>query len=117
MKNPIGVHQGKRVRVSQQLPLTPKEFDLLVFLASRPNRLVDRATLLREVWGHSAPVASRTVDPCPQHGGRKGVQPLAQQRRDDTGQHVSAAAGRHARIPCLVYVQLLAVRYDCALPF
>ena len=33
--------------------LTPKEFDLLAFLASTPARVFSRAELLREVWGSS----------------------------------------------------------------
>jgi two-component system KDP operon response regulator KdpE len=31
--------------------LTPKEYDLLAYLASRPNQVVTHRELLREVWG------------------------------------------------------------------
>lgn len=58
----IDIDERRATSQGVLLALTPKEFDLLVFLASRPGHLVGRATLLREVWGHSSPVASRTVD-------------------------------------------------------
>ncbi len=40
-------------RDGQPLELRPKEFDLLVELASRPGEVMTRADLLREVWGSS----------------------------------------------------------------
>jgi two-component system KDP operon response regulator KdpE len=39
-----------RVR-GMETHLTPKEFDLLVLLASRPNRVLTHRTLLRAIWG------------------------------------------------------------------
>src|SRR2546430_679703 len=50
------------VRGGQPVPLTPKEFDLLVALLRRRGAVVTRLDLLREVWGYSAEVLSRTVD-------------------------------------------------------
>lgn len=41
---------------------TPKEHDLLVFLATHPGIAIDRQRLLREVWGYSHAGYSRTVD-------------------------------------------------------
>ena len=41
-------------RDGRQLELTPKEFDLLVFLAAEPGRTFSRAQLLKEVWGSSS---------------------------------------------------------------
>lgn len=38
-------------RASSAVPLTPKAFDLLLFLAQNPNRLVTKEELLRAVWG------------------------------------------------------------------
>jgi len=38
---------------SRQVALTPKEFDLLVFLAHSPRRVYTRSQLLRHVWGSS----------------------------------------------------------------
>ncbi len=43
-------------------PLTPKEYDLLVALLRRRGAVASREELLREVWGYSAEVLSRTVD-------------------------------------------------------
>jgi DNA-binding response OmpR family regulator len=42
--------------------LRPKEFDLLVALMRRPDRIVSRAELLRDVWGYNADAVSRTID-------------------------------------------------------
>jgi DNA-binding response OmpR family regulator len=42
---------GREVRVAaRSLPLTRTEFELLAVLASRPGRVFERETLLREVW-------------------------------------------------------------------
>jgi two-component system, OmpR family, alkaline phosphatase synthesis response regulator PhoP len=42
--------------------VTHKEFALLMALARRSGAVATRQELLREVWGHRAPVLSRTVD-------------------------------------------------------
>ena len=44
------------------MSLTPKEFDLLALLASHPNRVFGRDTLLEKVWGYDYFGESRTVD-------------------------------------------------------
>jgi DNA-binding response OmpR family regulator len=44
------------------IDLAPKEFDLLVALLARDGSVVSRLALLREVWGYSDDVVSRTVD-------------------------------------------------------
>ena len=44
------------------LTLTPREFDLLAFLASRPGRVFSRDELLRKVWGYYYLGETRTVD-------------------------------------------------------
>ncbi|MCC5932655.1 MAG: response regulator transcription factor [Candidatus Cyclonatronum sp.] len=43
-----------------QLP--KKEFELLYYLASRKGKVLDRQTLLNEVWGNNIYVIDRTVD-------------------------------------------------------
>jgi two-component system, OmpR family, KDP operon response regulator KdpE len=44
----------RRVRVhGQPVRLTPKEFDLLVFMARHPNRVLEHRTLLGAVWGEA----------------------------------------------------------------
>lgn len=49
-------------RRKEPVPLTPKEFDLLVALVEREGAVASRKELLRDVWGHKAAVESRTVD-------------------------------------------------------
>jgi len=44
------------------IDLSPKEFDLLVLLASNPHRVYGRETLLKNVWGYEYMGQSRTVD-------------------------------------------------------
>lgn len=46
----------------QELEMPPKEFELLYFLASNPNKVFTRDQLLYEVWGYDYPGDSRTVD-------------------------------------------------------
>lgn len=46
----------------RQISLRPKEFDLLVELASHPNRVFTREQLLNHVWGYEGLGASATVD-------------------------------------------------------
>ncbi|HEY4387132.1 MAG TPA: response regulator transcription factor [Ktedonobacteraceae bacterium] len=54
---------ARRVLVAkQQVTLTVKEFDLLVTLASSPDRVFTRETLLNQVWGYSYLGDGRTVD-------------------------------------------------------
>ena len=54
---------GRTVAVGgQPVDLTPKEFDLLVFLAEHPGRVFGRETLLEKVWGYDYLGDSRTVD-------------------------------------------------------
>jgi two-component system KDP operon response regulator KdpE len=44
----------RRVHVhGQPVRLTPKEFDLLVYMARHPNRVLAHRTLLGAVWGHA----------------------------------------------------------------
>ena len=39
---------------------TPKEFDLLMALASRPGELIRREELLSDLWGLSEGISTRT---------------------------------------------------------
>jgi two-component system, OmpR family, alkaline phosphatase synthesis response regulator PhoP len=45
-----------------QVPLRPKEYDLLIALLRRRNRVATRVELLQEVWGYHESVTSRTLD-------------------------------------------------------
>ena len=49
-------------RDAQTVSLTPKEYGLLLALIERAGGVASRLELMREVWGHSAAVISRTVD-------------------------------------------------------
>ena len=49
-------------RDGQEVPVTPMEFDLLVALLRRHGAVASRLELLKEVWGHSSSVLTRTVD-------------------------------------------------------
>ncbi len=54
---------GRTVTVGgQPVDLIPKEFDLLVLLASHPGRVFGRESLLEKVWGYDYLGDSRTVD-------------------------------------------------------
>jgi len=50
------------VRGEQEFQLPRKEFELLSYLAGRPGKVLDRQTLLNEVWGSNIYVIDRTVD-------------------------------------------------------
>ncbi|MDB5083304.1 MAG: response regulator with CheY-like receiver domain and winged-helix DNA-binding domain [Bacilli bacterium] len=55
--------QRRLVLVNDEpLELTPKEFDLLVFLAKQPGRVFTREDLLNHVWGFAYSGTTRTVD-------------------------------------------------------
>jgi two-component system, OmpR family, alkaline phosphatase synthesis response regulator PhoP len=60
----IEVNRDRRTvtRGGQNVELTPMEFDLLVTLINRRGATVSRLDLLRDVWGHSAAVVTRTID-------------------------------------------------------
>jgi DNA-binding response OmpR family regulator len=45
-----------------ELEVTPKEFDLLVLLASHPGRAFSREFLLEQIWGYEYDGLDRTVD-------------------------------------------------------
>ena len=54
---------ARRVEVGEQrVTLTAKEFDLLVRLASAPDRVFSREALLNAVWGYTYLGDGRTVD-------------------------------------------------------
>jgi DNA-binding response OmpR family regulator len=53
----------RRARLNGEVVhLTPTEFDLVYYLASRPGRVATRDELLARVWGYDVPSGARTVD-------------------------------------------------------
>jgi two-component system response regulator ResD len=54
---------ARKVEVAgQDVSLTPKEFDLLVYMAQRPDKVFTREELLRDVWNYQFYGDQRTVD-------------------------------------------------------
>lgn len=54
---------SRRVHLAgEPVHLTPTEFDLLYYLATRPGRVSTREELLAQVWGYDVPSGARTVD-------------------------------------------------------
>lgn len=58
----IDVTTHQVFRAGQPVPLTPKEYDLLLALVRRRGAVATRHELLREVWEYEADVMTRTVD-------------------------------------------------------
>ena len=50
------------VRAGGEVPMTPREFDLLALLARNPHKAFSREQILREVWGYDYEGTTRTVD-------------------------------------------------------
>jgi len=47
--------EGRRVHIhGNEVRLTPKEFDLFVYFARHPNRVITHRTLLEAVWGEAS---------------------------------------------------------------
>ncbi|MCU5745465.1 response regulator transcription factor [Staphylococcus sp. SQ8-PEA] len=56
-------NDAHRVKADQkEVNLTPKEYELLIFLAKTPNKVFDREQLLKEVWHYEFYGDLRTVD-------------------------------------------------------
>ena len=60
----VMIDPATRTVTREGLPVkvTHLEFELLVFLVSRPARVFSREELLREVWGYKRTETPRTVD-------------------------------------------------------
>ncbi|MCY6370210.1 response regulator transcription factor [Clostridium ganghwense] len=60
----MSIDDKKREVIENSIPinLTPKEFDLLLFLCKNPNQVFKREQLLDKVWGYDFMGDTRTVD-------------------------------------------------------
>jgi DNA-binding response OmpR family regulator len=60
----VEVDVGGRLvrRDDREVALTPKAFDLLVALLQRDGKVATRLDLLRDVWGYSPSITTRTLD-------------------------------------------------------
>ena len=55
--------QNYTVRLNDRdVAMPKKEFEVLLFLIRRPDRVISRETLLNEIWGRDVYVVDRTVD-------------------------------------------------------
>ena len=54
----------KLTRDGEEVPLTTKEYRMLEYFVSRPNRALARSDIIDHVWGRSVMVTSRSVDRC-----------------------------------------------------
>jgi DNA-binding response OmpR family regulator len=61
---PLTIHTNAHIASLHHTPLNLRqmEYNLLVHLASDPQRVFGKQELLRAVWGYQAPVATRTID-------------------------------------------------------
>jgi len=50
----IDYDRHRLLRADEEIRLTPKEFDLLVFLARNPDRVLTHRAILKAVWGQNA---------------------------------------------------------------
>ena len=58
----ISVKERTVCRCGVYVELTPKEFDLLVWLLKNPRQVFTRTHLLDEIWGYDFMGDTRTVD-------------------------------------------------------
>jgi two-component system alkaline phosphatase synthesis response regulator PhoP len=58
----IDVEDHRVRRRGQDVPLSPKAFELLLALMRKNGRVATRVELLRDVWGYASAVTTRTVD-------------------------------------------------------
>ncbi|MBX6394106.1 MAG: response regulator transcription factor [Alicyclobacillaceae bacterium] len=58
----INLESRKVVVDGQEVSLTPKEYELLCYLAQRPEKVFSREELLRDVWNYQFYGDQRTVD-------------------------------------------------------
>jgi two-component system KDP operon response regulator KdpE len=66
---------GRRVEVrSQEVRLTPKEFDVLVYLARNPDKVITHRALLAAVWGPNSVEQTEYLRVCIGHL-RKKLEP------------------------------------------
>ncbi len=61
---PLMIHKDRRTVLwgEESIDLTPKEFDLLCALASRPDEVIPAKQLLWEVWQYPEGIKTRTLD-------------------------------------------------------
>jgi two-component system response regulator VanR len=69
-KNDIITYEGLKINIpahsvsidNKRLHLSKTEFDLLAYMAQRPDQAIDRVTFLDDVWGMDVYVEERVID-------------------------------------------------------
>ena len=64
VRGPLCIYELERIVIldGEEIELTPKEYDLLLLLASHPGRAFSRDYLLQQLWGYDYDGFDRTVD-------------------------------------------------------
>jgi DNA-binding response OmpR family regulator len=60
----LDLRSHRLLRAGQEVPLTPKEYDLLALFVRRAGRALTRDQILEAVWGDAFLVTGRSVDRC-----------------------------------------------------
>jgi DNA-binding response OmpR family regulator len=64
VRGSLHIYEMERIVILEgvELDLTPKEYELLLLLASHPGRAFSREFLLQQLWGYDYDGFDRTVD-------------------------------------------------------
>ncbi|MEM8952550.1 MAG: response regulator transcription factor [Verrucomicrobiota bacterium] len=57
-----GARELRRGEGVERVELSPKEYDLLEYMAGRPGRALSRDMIMNTVWGYDAVVTERSID-------------------------------------------------------
>lgn len=58
----INIAQKKVTRQKQEIPLTPREYQILVKLSKNPGEIISKNELIKEIWGTSMDVNTNTIE-------------------------------------------------------
>lgn len=58
----INVAQKKVTRQNQEIPLTPREYQILVRLCKNQGEIISKNELIKEIWGTSVDVNTNTIE-------------------------------------------------------
>jgi DNA-binding response OmpR family regulator len=58
----LDIAARRLIRAGKEVPLSPKEFELLAFLADNSGRALSRDRIMSSVWGYDSRVTPRSID-------------------------------------------------------
>ena len=58
----VQIHSHRVYRNGEMIRLTPKEFELLLYMAQRISTVCDRNAILHDIWGHEFLIDTNVVD-------------------------------------------------------